>query len=147
MKSLSSISLTFELMNPQNGIDDNKNDNDNHTTKAIAAAIPIVGILVATALLSGLSLINGYYQPATAQQNMTGTNATIPPAGANVTNVTAAGANVTNVTAAGANVTNVTAAGANVTNVTAAGANVTNATNATAAGANVTNVTGGNMTT
>jgi hypothetical protein len=33
IKSLSSISLTFEPMNLQNGINDN--DNDNHTSKQL----------------------------------------------------------------------------------------------------------------
>jgi hypothetical protein len=60
-------------MNPHNGVDDNKNTR----TKAIAAAaIPMAGIMVAAALLSGLSLLPTYTQPALAQQNMTATNAT-----------------------------------------------------------------------
>ena len=54
-----------------NGIDDNNNKD---RTKAIAAAIPMAGIIVAASLLSGLSLLNSY-QPALAQQNMT-SNAT-----------------------------------------------------------------------
>ena len=76
-------------MNPHSGID----VNNNRRTKAIAAAIPIAGIVVAAALLSGLSLINSY-QPAIAQQqNMTG------GAGGNATtaggNATTAGGNAT----------------------------------------------------
>jgi hypothetical protein len=106
-KWLSSISLTFEIMNPYNGMNHNNNKD---RTKA-AGAIPMSGAIVTAALLlSGLSFISSY-QPAIAQENMTGA--------ANVTNATMAPGNVTNVTAAG-NVTNVTAAG-NVTNVTAAG--------------------------
>ena len=60
-------------MNSHNGVDDNKNTR----TKAIAAAaIPMAGIMVAAALLSGLSLLPTYTQLALAQQNMTATNAT-----------------------------------------------------------------------
>ena len=56
-------------MNPHNGISDN---NKKDRTKATAAAIPMVGAIVTAALLlSGLSLISSY-QPAIAQQNMTG---------------------------------------------------------------------------
>ena len=75
-KSLSVISFTLGLMNSHSGID---NNNKKDRTKAIATAIPLAGILVAAALLSGLSMI-GNYQPAIAQQqNMTegaGGNAT-----------------------------------------------------------------------
>jgi hypothetical protein len=53
-------------MNPNNRI----GESNNNKTKAMAA------ILIAAALLSGLSLINIYYPPAMAQQNMTGANAT-----------------------------------------------------------------------
>jgi hypothetical protein len=74
-------------MNPHSGIDVN---NNNRRTKAIAAAIPIAGIVIAAALLSGLSLINSY-QPAIAQQqNMTGAaggNATTGAAGGNQSEV------------------------------------------------------------
>ena len=54
-------------MNPHKKIADN---NKNKTTEAIgaAAAISMAGILVAAALVSGLSL---FTQPAIAQQNMT----------------------------------------------------------------------------
>ena len=55
-------------MNPHNGISDN---NKKDRTKA-TSAIPMVGAIVTAALLlSGLSLISSY-QPAIAQQNMTG---------------------------------------------------------------------------
>jgi hypothetical protein len=105
-------------MNRHSGINDSNNNKKDRTKEPIAAAIPMVGAIVTAALLlSGLSLISSYQQPAIAQQNMT--------AAGNVTNVTAAG-NVTNATAAG-NVTNATAAG-NVTNATTTG----NATNMTA---------------
>ena len=84
-------------MNPHSGID----NNNNRRTKAIAAAIPMAGIVIAAALLSGLSLINSY-QPAIAQQqNMTG------GAGGNATtaggNATTAGGNATTTGAAGGN--------------------------------------------
>ena len=59
-------------MNPCNGPDNTSNNN--RTTKA-TSAIPIAGILVAAALLSGLLSIIGS-KTAIAQQNMTGTNAT-----------------------------------------------------------------------
>jgi hypothetical protein len=85
-------------MNPHSGINDN---NKNDRTKAIAAAIPMAGMLVAAALLSGLSMI-GNNQAAIAQ-NMT--------AGAGGNATTAAGGNAT--TAAGGNAT--TAAGGNQT--------------------------------
>ena len=85
-------------MNPHSGIND-KNEKDR--TKTIAAAIPLAGILVAAALLSGLSMI-GNYQSAIAQNVTAG-------AGENAT--TAAGGNAT--TAAGGNAT--TAAGGNQT--------------------------------
>jgi hypothetical protein len=77
-------------MNPHSGINDN---NEKDRTKAIAAAIPLAGILVAAALLSGLSMI-GNYQSAIAQNVTAG-------AGENAT--TAAGGNAT--TAAGGNQT------------------------------------------
>ena len=85
-------------MNPHSGIDVH---NNNRRTKAIAAAIPMAGIVIAAALLSGLSLINSY-QPAIAQQqNMTG------GAGGNATtaggNATTAGGNATTTGAAGGN--------------------------------------------
>ena len=59
------------LMNLHNGSD---KSNSYKTAKA-TAAIPIAGILVAAALLSGLLSIFGS-ETAIAQQNMTGTNAT-----------------------------------------------------------------------
>jgi hypothetical protein len=79
-------------MNSNNRITQN-----NNRTKAIAA-IPMVGTIVTAALLmSGLSFISSY-QPATAQQSMTGagnaTNATMTGAG-NATNATMTGAGTT----------------------------------------------------
>ncbi|HJR47023.1 MAG TPA: hypothetical protein VJ799_02595 [Nitrososphaeraceae archaeon] len=74
------------------------NDNNKKDRTKATAAIPMVGAIVTAALLlSGLSLI-GSYQPATAQQNMTGggTEGGATTAG-NVTNATTAG-NVTNAT-------------------------------------------------
>src|SRR5215212_12035695 len=59
------------LMSLHNGSD---KSNSYKTAKA-TAAIPIAGILVAAALLSGLLSIFGS-ETAIAQQNMTGTNAT-----------------------------------------------------------------------
>ena len=79
-------------MNPKDdGLRHNKNNNDGRT-KGIAAAITMSGIVVATALLSGLFSINSYYQPAIAQQqNMTGGaaggNATTGAAGGNMSEV------------------------------------------------------------
>jgi hypothetical protein len=113
------ISLT--LMNSNNRITEN-----NNRTKAIAA-IPMVGTIVTAALLmSGLSFISSY-QPAIAQQNMTGGNATMTGAG-NATNATMTGAgNATNATMTGAgNATNATMTGAgNATNATTAEAGTT----------------------
>jgi hypothetical protein len=101
-------------MNSNNRITQN-----NNRTKAIAA-ISMVGTIVTAALLmSGLSFISSY-QPATAQQNMTGagnaTNATMTGAG-NATNATMTGAgNATNATMTGAgNATNATTAEAGTT--------------------------------
>jgi hypothetical protein len=83
-------------MNRHSGINDNnKKDRTKEATKT-TATIPMVGAIVTAALLlSGLSLISSYQQPAIAQQNMTG------GAGGNAT--TAAGGNAT--TTAGANQT------------------------------------------
>ena len=85
-------------MNPHSEINDN---NKKDRTKA-TAAIPMMGAIVTAALLlSGLSLISSYQQPAIAQQqNMTG-----GPGG----NATTAGGNATtaggNATTAGGNAT------------------------------------------
>ena len=86
--------VTFELMNRHSGINDNNNnDKKNRTKQATTTAIPMVGAIVTAALLlSGLSLISSYQQPAIAQQNMTGGaggNATTAAGGGNAT--TAAG--------------------------------------------------------
>jgi hypothetical protein len=62
-------------MNPHSGMDgnDNNDNNNNRRTKAIAA-IPMAAIIVAAALLSGLiSFTGSSYEPAMAQQNLTGT--------------------------------------------------------------------------
>jgi hypothetical protein len=114
-------------MNPHRGIDNNKNYNKSGRTKAIAAAIPMAGILVAAAVLSGLSLINGYYyQPAIAQQNITGTNATTTtppttggaaPSACAPTNATTTNATTTTGGAGGGNATT----GTNATSTTAGG--------------------------
>jgi hypothetical protein len=64
--------LSFALMNPHNGPD---NNNNNERTAKATAAIPVAGILAAAALLSGLLSIIGS-ETAMAQQNMTSTNAT-----------------------------------------------------------------------
>lgn len=76
-------------MNSNNRITQN-----NNTTKA-TAAIPMVGTIVTAALLmSGLSFISSY-QPAIAQQNLTGagnaTNATMTGGGATTTGGPTAG--------------------------------------------------------
>jgi lysophospholipase L1-like esterase len=79
-------------MNRHNGISDN---NKKDRTKATAAAIPMVGAIVTAALLlSGLSLI-GSYQPATAQQNMTGGGGATTGGGTAGGNATTAGGNAT----------------------------------------------------
>jgi hypothetical protein len=104
-------------MNPHSGINDN---NKSDRTKAIAAAIPMAGMLVAAALLSGLSMI-GNNQPAIAQNVTAGGNAT-------TTSPTTAGAGNTTGTACapqtgGGNATT-TAGGGNAT-TTAGGGNAT----------------------
>ena len=81
-------------MNRHSGINDNNNDKKDRTKQATTTAIPMVGAIVTAALLlSGLSLISSYQQPAIAQQNMTeggaGGNATTAAGGGNAT--TAAG--------------------------------------------------------
>src|ERR671914_2033985 len=84
-------------MNRHSAVNDNNNNNnkkDRTKQATTAAAIPMVGAIVTAALLlSGLSLISSYQQPAIAQQNMTeggaGGNATTGGAGGNAT--TAAG--------------------------------------------------------
>ena len=92
-------------MNLSNGPD--KTSNNTRTTKA-KAAIPVVGILVATALLSGLLSIIGS-ETAIAQQNMTGTNATAMNATAmNATAMNATAMNATAMNATGMNATGMT---------------------------------------
>jgi hypothetical protein len=85
-KWLSSLSLTFELMNPHSGM----NDNDKKDRTKATAALPMAGTIVTAALLlSGLSLISSYQQPVIAQQqNMTGGGASTA---GNATNMTTGG--------------------------------------------------------
>ena len=79
-------------MNSNNRITQN-----NNTTKATAAFSMVGTIVTAALLMSGLSFISSY-QPAIAQQNMTGagnaTNATMTGAG-NATNATMTGGGAT----------------------------------------------------
>jgi uncharacterized protein YjbI with pentapeptide repeats len=106
---------SFALMNLCNG--PNKTNN-NRTAKAVSA-IPIAGILIATAFMSGILSVIGSETAIAQQQNMTGTNAT-------ATNATATNATATNATA-----TNATATNATATNATATNATATNATGIT----------------
>ena len=76
------LTLSFALMNIHNGRD----KNNNKSTSKARAAVPIAGILVATALLSGLLSIFSS-ETALAQQNMTAMNAT----GMNATGMNATG--------------------------------------------------------
>jgi hypothetical protein len=108
---------SFASMNPRNGPLDK--GNNNRTAKAIAA-IPIAGILVAAAFMSGLLSVIGS-ETAIAQQNVTGTNAT-------ATNATATNATATNATATNATATNAT--GTTTENQTATGSQTGTATNA-----------------
>jgi hypothetical protein len=121
---------SLALMNLHNGSD---KINNNRTAKA-TSAIPIVGILVAAALLLGLlSVIGG--ETAIAQQNMTGTNAT------------AANATAANATAANATAANATAANATAANATGAAAGNQTGTSATTGGNNTAGIAGGGGTT
>src|SRR5215204_4856877 len=86
------------------------NNNKDRKAKAIAAAIPIAGVVVAAAFLSGLSLINSYH-PAMAQ-NMTGnatTNATTTGGGISAQSAcaptTTTGGSAANATAGNASTT------------------------------------------
>ena len=101
---------SFASMNPRNGPLDKSNNN--RTAKAIAA-IPIAGILVAAAFMSGLLSVIGS-ETAIAQQNVTGTNAT-------ATNATATNATATNAT--GTTTENQTATGSQTGTATNAGGN------------------------
>jgi hypothetical protein len=87
----------------------NRINESNNRTKAIATIPMARAIVIAALLLSGLCFISSY-QPAIAQQqNMTGGNATMA-GGGNATNATmAGGGNATNATmAGGGNATNAT---------------------------------------
>jgi hypothetical protein len=130
VKLLSAIPFTRELMNPHSGMDDNKKDNNKRIAKSIAA-IPLAGIVIAAAFLSGLSLINSY-QPAIAQQNMTG-NATTT---ATTTNATTAGSG--GISAQSACAPTQTGGGASQNATT---------TNSTTTGGGSANATTGNATT
>ena len=132
-------------MSPHNGIDDNNNKD---RTKAIAAAIPMAGIIVAASLLSGLSLLNSY-QPALAQQNMTSnvtTTTTSPTTTGGGTGAESACAPTQIAGAGGAqnSTTNATTTGDGGADATTGNAtmttNATTVTNATTAG-------GGNQST
>jgi uncharacterized protein YjbI with pentapeptide repeats len=98
-------------MNPHNGPD---NTNNNTRTTKVIAAIPIAGILVGAALLSGLLSVIGS-ETAIAQQNMTGMNAT----GMNATGMNATGMNATGMNATGMNATGMNATGMNATGTSA----------------------------
>jgi hypothetical protein len=101
---------SFASMNLRNGPLDKSNNN--RTAKAIAA-IPIAGILVAAAFMSGLLSVIGS-ETAIAQQNVTTTNAT-------ATNATATNATATNAT--GTTTENQTATGSQTGTATNAGGN------------------------
>ncbi|HKG71353.1 MAG TPA: hypothetical protein VKA87_05610 [Nitrososphaeraceae archaeon] len=92
-------------MNLRNGPLDKSNNN--RTAKAIAA-IPIAGILVAAAFMSGLLSVIGS-ETAIAQQNVTGTNATAT----NATATNATGTTTENQTATGSQTGTATNAGGN----------------------------------
>lgn len=133
-------------MSPHNGIDDNNNKD---RTKAIAAAIPMAGIIVAASLLSGLSLLNSY-QPALAQQNMT-SNATTTTTSPTTTGGGGTGAESacapTQIAGAGGaqnSTTNATTTGDGGADATTG--NATMATNATTV-TNATTAGGGNQST
>src|SRR5829696_4283131 len=107
------------------------NNNKDRKAKAIAAAIPIAGIVVAAAFLSGLSLINSY-QPAIAQ-NMTGnaTTTTTPPTTGGGSAQSACAPTTTGGGGGQNATTNATTTGGGSANATAG--NATTATNATSA--------------
>ena len=132
-------------MSPHNGIDDNNNKD---RTKAIAAAIPMAGIIVAASLLSGLSLLNSY-QPVLAQQNMTSnatTTTTSPTTTGGGTGAESACAPTQIAGAGGAqnSTTNATTTGDGGADATTG--NATMATNATTV-TNATTAGGGNQST
>jgi hypothetical protein len=108
-------------MSPRNGPSDKSNSN---RTANVIATIPIAGILVAAALLSGFSSMIGSETAIAQQQNMTSTNATA--ANATAANATAANATAANATAANATAANATAANA-TGNQIATGSNQTGA--------------------
>jgi uncharacterized protein YjbI with pentapeptide repeats len=127
--------LSFAFMNIRNRPDKN---NNNRLGKA-KAAIPIAGIVVAAALMSGLLFPIGS-EIAIAQQNMTGTNAT-------AANATAANATAANATAANATAANATAANATAANATGAIAGNQTNTPPMPGGNNTEGTTGGEAST
>jgi hypothetical protein len=98
---------SFALMGLRNGRLDGSNSN---RTSKLVAAVPITGILVAAALLSGFLSVIGTETAIAQQQNMTGTNATA--ANATAMNATAGNVTAANATAMNATAGNVTAANA-----------------------------------
>ncbi|MFL6511048.1 MAG: hypothetical protein ACJ700_07675 [Nitrososphaera sp.] len=130
-------------MNSHSGMDDN---NKKNRTKAIAVAIPMAGIVVAAALLSGLSVIG---LPSAMAQNMTaGGNATSTTGGSNATTTSPATTDTGEIAGgacAPAQAANMTgASAANMTGASAANMTGASATNMTA---NTTSTAGGNTTT
>ena len=134
-------------MNPHSGKNDNKKDNNNRTAKSIAA-IPLAGIVIAAAFLSGLSLIN-IYQPAIAQQNMTG-NATTTANATTTGGGTSAQSACAPTQTGGGGSQNTTTTNATTTTTTTGGGSANATTgNATTAATNATTsaVRGGNQST
>jgi hypothetical protein len=130
-------------MNPVSGIDNNSKKNRN---KAIAVAIPMAGIVVAAALLSGLSMVG---LPSAMAQNMTaGGNATGTAGGGNATTA-APTTRDTGEVAGGPCVPGQTSntTGASAANTTGASAANTTGASATNMTANTTSTAGGNATT
>jgi hypothetical protein len=132
-------------MNTHSEKNDNKKDNNRRTAKSIGA-IPLAGIVVAAAFLTGLSLINNY-QPAIAQ-NMTGNATTTTPS------TTGGGTSAQSVcaptqTGGGGGQNATTNATATTTGGSSANATTGNTTTATTAPmtANATTAGGGNQTT
>lgn len=135
-------------MNPHSGTGnkDETNDDNSARTKAVAT-FSMAGIIVAAALLSGmLSLVSSYPQPALAQQNMTGTNATTTASTATGGGGGAAQSACTpSQTGGGQNATS------NATTTTGAGGAATGGGNATSGAnetsTNATGTEGGNQST
>ncbi len=123
-------------MNLRNGPD--KSNNNNRTAKA-TAALPIAGILVAAALLSGLLSVIGS-ETAIAQQNMTATNAT----GMNATGMNATGTTAGNQTAVGNQTGTAATTGGNTTaGTTGGGGGTTGGTEGGGGGGQLEGIFGG----